>query len=245
MSDSKGTRSAPDASIQASAEPQLAGLPIPTPPKSVEQDYSDAASEDSRNPRPQRRHPRGGRKQKQQESGANPSCCGCEIHCKSERNDAQIVDAEERQPEERAEAQIEQRDERDYDQQELRNARRTSRARKKPAQKARDTGFGIFNLKRAEQSGGRPFGVALDRSAEPQRTAKKSAPKDSKSKAKPRNQVVIEEQDDWDEEEDEEEEDEQEEEPKRQPVNIRLDLNLELEIFLKAKIKGSVEITFL
>lgn len=224
MDDSASASTATNEDIAPTQQTAIPASPVVL---ADEHDYSDAASVDSQHPRPQRRYQRGGRKEKQQSTRDTPACCGCEIHCKSipEESDAlQDEQLEEEEAEQAAE---------DYDQQELRNARSSRKAsgeRRKTAGR-RDTGFGKFNVKRAEQSGGRPFGLSVER-PESSNKAEKKAPKKTRPKAQS------------DENNGDEEEDGEEEE-KRQPVAIRLDLNLELEIFLRAKVKGSIEITFL
>jgi len=102
-----------------------------------------------------------------------------------------------------------------------------------------DTGIKAFNLKRAEETGGRaPFGVRVDRSREEKATKEKKKKDTGKKKKKKKKQQQESSDEDSEESDDEEPE-------KRKPVAIRLDLNLELEIFLRAKVKGDVTITFL
>ncbi|KAF4626195.1 hypothetical protein G7Y89_g11969 [Cudoniella acicularis] len=122
-----------------------------------------------------------------------------------------------------------------------------------------DTGIKTFNMKKADQSGGRTLGISL---GEKSKTATKTKTKKAKAKAKTKSKNKVkctkcgrkkkknaDEKEDWEsegEEENSSEEEEEEEKPKKKkPVSIRLDLNLELEIFLRAKIKGDVTITFL
>lgn len=194
---------------------------IPTPPRSSEElhDYSDAPSVDSEHSRPQqRRHQRGGRKPKQTGGRKAQSCAGCGIHC------AQAQEHEEEEEEEEQEEEQEDNAADDYDQQSLRNARSRKSAGAKPklAPKS-DTGFKVFNLERAEASGGRrPFGVTVDRPESRSNTQRASQEEHSQQERK-----------------------EEPQKEERKPVSIRLDLNLELEIFLRAKIKGDITITFL
>lgn len=196
---------------------------IPTPPQSTEElhNYSDAPSVDSQHSHPQqRRHQRGGRKPKQRDGRQAQSCSGCGIHCGQGRED---------DVEEESEPEEEQNEADDYDQQSLRNARsrKSAGARPKVAPKS-DTGFKVFNMERAEASGGRrPFGVTVERPESKKNTQ-------SKGKKEQRN-----------EQQNQEDGAEEEQKEERKPVSIRLDLNLELEIFLRAKIKGDITITFL
>ena len=105
-----------------------------------------------------------------------------------------------------------------------------------------ETGIKAFNLRRAEQSGGRPVGVSIDRGDKTNGETTKKSKKKSKKKAKKGKKRKESSSDDDSSSSSESEEDEKE---KRKPLAIRLDLNLELEIFLRAKIKGEITITFL
>ncbi|KAH8648054.1 hypothetical protein BGZ60DRAFT_437829 [Tricladium varicosporioides] len=113
------------------------------------------------------------------------------------------------------------------------------------------TGIKAFNIRKADQSGGRPFGVSVERPK-----SKTSSQKKRGSKTKSKKKICTEcgrkkksREEDWEDDSNEEGESSSEEEgekPKgKKPMSIRLDLNLELEIFLRAKIKGDVTITFL
>jgi hypothetical protein len=97
-----------------------------------------------------------------------------------------------------------------------------------------ETGIKAFNVKRAQNSGGRPFGVrATSHSAKPKKSAAKKTKKQREKAAKEEMESST------------EDSDRKDSENERKPMSIRLDLNLMVEIFLKAKIKGDVTITFL
>lgn len=175
-------------------------------------DYSDAASVDSQHSRPRRRHQRGGRKVK--DSGKL-------------RPDFESASGGSRPDEQEALANPETQDwsdDEDYDAEKLRKARASRPSRSKKQAPKSDTGIRSFNLKRADESGGRPIGVSVER---PESRSKANKKKGKGKKKEKRS-----------EESDEEEE-------KKSGPSIRLDLNLELEIFLKAKIKGDITISFL
>ncbi|KAH6669466.1 hypothetical protein B0J14DRAFT_120366 [Halenospora varia] len=113
------------------------------------------------------------------------------------------------------------------------------------------TGIKAFNMRKADQSGGRPFGVSVERPKSNTPSQKKRGSK-AKSKKKTCGECGRKKkksrEEDWEDDSGEEDESssEEEEKPKgKKPMSIRLDLNLELEIFLRAKIKGDVTITFL
>jgi hypothetical protein len=203
---------------------------LPTPDPTLPEDYSDAPSaapQDSS--KVKRKHQRGGRRQRQQQD-------------QQAMSEAQLLEEQERENFEALEGR------RKPSLPELKH--RSSNSRKA-------TGIKTFNLKRAESSGGRAFGVSVDDSNNESRKLKKQVKPKNKSKRKVkcdkcgRKSKKKAEEEKWESEDssEESEEDEGEKKPEKpkekKPFAIRLDLNLELEIFLRAKIKGDVTITFL
>ncbi|RDL42405.1 uncharacterized protein BP5553_02384 [Venustampulla echinocandica] len=215
----------------------------PQPGSNYPLDYSDVPSTaDSQDSSKQRRkHQRGGRKAKKQE--VQPVS---ELDIPPKKNGE--TPEEEEQPK-------------------VTNPKLKHRGSDSPL----ETGIRAFSLKRAESSGGRPFGVSIERQGSKSRSKAKARQK-SKCTAcgrRPKHMPDLKNtrKDDWEsdntseaEESEEEEEDQEEHQEehqkddgeklpkkskKKKPFAIRLDLNLELEIFLRAKIKGDVTITFL
>jgi hypothetical protein len=205
---------------------------LPTPPRSsnASADYSDAASVDSQNPSvPRRRHPRGGRKKRNKKGGRLQSVSEFEVPLSNNQSsqDADVQPTVEEDAHEEA-----------YDAEELRKAK-SSRSEKQRSPRATtttaDTGVRAFNLAKAQSSGGRPFGLTIERERSPGAKVKgKKAQGENRGTDKT-----------GDREGGREEEDQGRDIETRKPVSIRLDLNLEVEIFLRAKIKGDVTITFL
>jgi hypothetical protein len=205
---------------------------LPTPEPTLPDDYSDAPSVAPKDPsKIKRKHQRGGRKQRQQQDQDQQAL-----------SEAQLLEGEEREtfeaPEGRGKAALP----------ELKHRSSTSR---------KATGINTFNLKRAESSGGRAFGVSVDDINNESKKMKKQVKPKNKSKRKVkcdkcgRKSKKKAKEEKWESEDSSEESEEEEEEKKpeksneKKPFAIRLDLNLELEIFLRAKIKGEVTITFL
>lgn len=199
-------------------------------------DYSDVPDLPTPDiPKQQRKHRRGGRKQRQNEQQSA-----------QDFRDTQGPDDEENE---------------EFERQEGRGNPPLPKLKHRPTAARRETGIKTFNLKRAESSGGRPFGISVENGDNDLEEAKQAKPK-PKTTTKPKNKAKRkvkcekcgrkskkkEAEENWESREssDEESEEEEEEKPKAQkPMSIRLDLNLELEIFLRAKIKGDVTITFL
>ncbi|TVY84740.1 hypothetical protein LSUE1_G000635 [Lachnellula suecica] len=208
--------------------------PFRTSTSTLAADYSDVPSNDAEESSKQRRkYQRGGRKKKYDEEQNLQSVSEANLLNENENeNDGdKEVAAKPTRPKSKR--------------------RESKRSGSKPPF---DTGIRAFNLKRAESSGGRPFGLSIPGSDKPRSKSKskpKSKPKPKSRRRKSKEPEEGEEKENWESEaseEESEEESEQEkekEEEKPKPFSIRLDLNIELEIFLRAKIKGDVTITFL
>jgi hypothetical protein len=208
--------------VETVETPELDDQPEPFPANTstLPADYSDVPSSDHQDSSKQRRkHQRGGRKKKSEELQSVS-----ESHLPAEDNEESYD--EERETPQPAKPKLKHRD-------------------SKPPF---DTGIRAFNLKRAESSGGRPFGISVGDKKSKNKPKTKSKSKTSSRRRKQKEPEREEEKEHWESETNEESESEEEEEEKPQqqkPFSIRLDLNLELEIFLRAKIKGDVTITFL
>lgn len=239
--DPESKKDAVDSNTNAPRPAQLA-----TPDSTLPDDHSDIPSQASRDSSMNRRkHRRGGRKQRQQSDLASQTSAHQQAEHERERFEEQ-----EGRGKPAALPELKHRNS---------NNTRTRKA----------TGIKTFNLKRAESSGGRAFGVSVEESnGESKKVrAPKVKPKNKSRrrvkcdkcgrKSKTKDEDANWESDDNDDDDDDddgdtveseesEEEEQKQEEPKKQkPFAIRLDLNLELEIFLRAKIKGDVTITFL
>jgi hypothetical protein len=197
-------------------------------------DYSDVASQQSQSER--RKHRRGGRKKK-----GKPQATGESRIPWSERNGRLQPGSEGHVAPQKEQNGHEQDDYGVPVEVAEEGSSRNGKPKGKQAStnengnsEAFETGIRAFNLKRAESSGGRPFGISVDR------PKSKSKPKKQKKQKKKKSKK----QSDSSEDEESEEESEDDSE-KRKPLSIRLDLNLELEIFLRAKVKGDITITFL
>jgi len=232
---------------------------VPTPPQSHhegdnnvdEDEYSDALSADSQQQRQKRRHPRGGRKQKQLRPSAQHLQSVSEIELPTARRQAQPEEEEEDYFDEEHDeeppllapplVQEAKNQEDEYDADALKKARgsRSKAQPRRPKARNRSTGISSFSIERP-RGGGRkpPVAVSVERPGEKSKVKSKS--KKSKKEAERETEDGTGEGSLEDESEDEREE----EEP-RKPVQIRLDLNLEIEILMKAKIKGDITITFL
>jgi len=128
--------------------------------------------------------------------------------------------------------------------------RRVADEPKPPAQEKAptpfETGIKAFNLRRAEQSGGKPIGVSVDRGEKTNGVRSESKKeKKAKKKTKKKTKKSKKKKEESSSDDSSSSSSESEEEEKRKPLAIRLDLNLELEIFLRAKVKGEITITFL
>lgn len=202
-------------------------------------DYSDVVPPGDEQTSQKRRHQRGGRRKKSE--GNLQSTLEGRIPW-SERNGRLKPEYG---------SQVDQQDEadevpdsknHDEDSELERAARSSPKSRPKGEQTKSDgssksfqTGVRAFNLKKAESSGGRPFGLSVE---QPKSKGKSKEEKKTKKKKKETNKSRSRSSDESEESEDDEEE-------PRKPLSIRLDLNLELEIFLRAKVKGDITITFL
>jgi hypothetical protein len=210
--------------IETVETPELDDQPEPFPANTstLPADYSDVPSSDHQDSSKQRRkHQRGGRKKKSEDLQSVS-----ESHLPAEDNE-ESYEEEERETPQPAKPKLKHRD-------------------SKPPF---DTGIRAFNLKRAESSGGRPFGISVGDKKSKSKSKTKSKSKASSRRRKQKEREREEEKEHWESDSNEEgteSEEEEEEKPQQQkPFSIRLDLNLELEIFLRAKIKGDVTITFL
>ena len=224
---------------------------VPTPPQSHhdgnndvgEDDYSDALSADSQQQRQQRRHPRGGRKQKQLSPSTQNLQSVSEYELPTSRRQAQPQEEEQDDFDEERDEEAPTSPllappeadnlEDDYDADALKKARGSrskAEQQRRPSGSKRSTGISSFSIERP-RGGGRkpPVSVSVERPGEKLKVK-------SKSKGKKKAEGETEEGS---------EEYESEEERGRKPVQIRLDLNLEVEILLRAKIKGDITITFL
>ncbi|CAG8972352.1 hypothetical protein HYALB_00005020 [Hymenoscyphus albidus] len=208
-------------------------------------DYSDVPELPTPDiPKQQRKHRRGGRKQRQTEQQAA-----------QDFPDSQGPEDEENE---------------EFERQEGRGNITLPKLKRRPTNMRRETGIRAFNLKRADSSGGRPFGVSLQKGDNDLEETKQTKSKSkTKTTTKPKNKAKRkvkcetcgrkskrEEEENWESQDSSDEESEEEKEVKKEPkeeekpkaqkpMSIRLDLNLELEIFLRAKIKGDVTVTFL
>jgi hypothetical protein len=215
------------------------GVPLPSS-VDASSDYSDVLPPGDDQSSPKRRHQRGGRKKKSEgnlESTSEGRIPWSERNGRLKPEYGSQVD----QQDEADEAPVSQNDGEDSDLE--RTARSSPEPRPKAEQaspdgksKAFETGVRAFNLKKAESSGGRPFGLSVEQPKSKGKSKKKEKEKKKKKPKKTRSHSS---------DESEEEDDEDEEEEPRKPLSIRLDLNLELEIFLRAKVKGDITITFL
>lgn len=233
--------------LETEQSPTPESIPDPSIPageyySNAAADYSDVPDLPTPDiPKQQRKHKRGGRKQRQNE----------------QQSAQDFRDTQEPMDEENEE----------FERQEGRGPPTLPKLKHRPTNARRETGIKTFNLKRAESSGGRPFGISVENGDNDLEEVKKETKPKSKSKSKPptkpknkgkrkvkcekcgRKSKKKEAEENWESEDSSDEESEEEEEgekPKAQkPMSIRLDLNLELEIFLRAKIKGDVTITFL
>jgi YD repeat-containing protein len=183
---------------------------IATPSPNIPEDYSDLGSINSEDPASDRqKYQRGGRKQSTSrwnslsESRLPPLGPDYE----SDREEEQ--EKEPSPPEDRRE-------------------KEPARPRATPFK----TGISSFNLRRAEDSGGRPMGVKIDDPTT--KVSEQEFDQERRKTGQTRPDAGK-----------QREERPQREPGEKKPVQIRLDLNLMIEVFLRAKIQGDVTITFL
>jgi len=200
---------------------------FPEPSPALPDDYSDVASVDSQKSATEgRKYQRGGRKKSKSRTSRIPP-----------------VPESQNTPEDEDPEVIQQTEKKEVVCPECASRKRTESP--KPAAKPFETGFKAFNVKRAEASGGRPFGVRTKSSKKSKAKYSPETKKKKKKKKKKMTRKKTTEVQEYDTVEESDEEPEEEEEPAKKPVSIRLDLNLVIEVFLRAKIQGDVTITFL